>query len=68
MKIVSEIINPFLLTLYNGHCPITVSKCEDRIASKFNTINIDTGCVYNSRDGYGVLTAFNCNANIIDIV
>ncbi len=62
--------NPLLInkTIVHGHCLISVSKCEDRIASKLNTINIDTGCVYNNRDGYGVLTALNCNANTIDIV
>ncbi len=62
--------NPLLInkTIVHGHCPITVSKCEDRIASKLNTINIDTGCVFKSRGDYGVLTAFECNANRIVIV
>ena len=62
--------NPLLInkTIVHGHCPLTVSKCEDRIASNLNTINIDTGCVYNNRDGYGVLTALDCYANRIVIV
>ncbi|NQU32993.1 MAG: serine/threonine protein phosphatase [Bacteroidetes bacterium] len=62
--------NPLLInkTIVHGHCLISVSKCKDRIAAKLNTINIDTGCVFNSRDGYGVLTAFDCYANRIDIV
>lgn len=55
--------NPLLInkTIIHGHCPITISKCKDRIASKLNTINIDTGCVFKNRDGYGVLTALDCN-------
>ena len=62
--------NPLLInrTIVHGHCPISVSRCEDRVVSKLNAINIDTGCVYKNRDGYGVLTAFDCNANRIDIV
>ena len=57
--------NPLLInkTIVHGHCPITVSKCEDRITSKLNTINIDTGCVFKNKDGHGVLTALDCYAN-----
>lgn len=55
-------------TIVHGHCLISVSKCEDRVASKLNTINIDTGCVFKNRDGYGTLTALDCYANRIVIV
>lgn len=55
-------------TIVHGHCLISVSKCEDRVASKLNTINIDTGCVFKNRDGYGILTALDCYANRIVIV
>lgn len=61
--------NPLLInkTIVHGHCLISVSKCENRIASKLNAINIDTGCVFKNRDGYGVLTALDCYANRIVI-
>lgn len=52
-------------TIVHGHCLISVSKCEDRVASKLNTINIDTGCVFKNRDGYGTLIALDCYANRI---
>ena len=59
--------NPLLInkTIVHGHCPISVSKCKERIVSKHNVINIDTGCVFKNRDGYGVLTAFDCYTNCI---
>ncbi len=55
-------------TIVHGHCLISFSKCKNRIASKLNTINIDTGCVFKNRDDYGVLTALDCYANRIVIV
>ncbi len=33
-------------TIIHGHNPISVSKCEERVLSKLDVINIDTGCVY----------------------
>ena len=61
--------NPLLInkTIVHGHCLVSISNCEDRIASKRNTINIDTGRVFKNRDGYGVLTALDCYANRIVI-
>ena len=56
------------MTIIHGHNPISVSKCEDRILSKLDVVNIDTGCVFNNRDGYGILTALDCYANRIVIV
>ncbi len=56
--------NPLLAnkTIIHGHNPINVSKCEERILSKLNVINIDTGCVYNDKEGFGRLTAYECNS------
>lgn len=47
-------------TIIHGHNPIKVSRCEERIHSNNRVINIDTGCVYTTKDGYGRLTAYNC--------
>jgi len=48
-------------TIIHGHDPINISKCEERVLSKLNVINIDTGCVYNDKEGFGRLTAYDCN-------
>jgi len=55
--------NPLLAnkTIIHGHNPISVSKFEDRVLSKLDVINIDTGCVYNDKEGFGRLTAYDCN-------
>jgi len=52
-------------TIIHGHNPISVSKCEDRVLSKLGVINIDTGCVYKDKDGFGRLTAYECNTRRI---
>ena len=63
-------INPLLVnkTIIHGHNPISVSKCKDRVDAKLNSIDIDTGCVYKTKEGYGVLTAVECNEGSIDFV
>ncbi len=55
--------NPLLAnkTIIHGHNPISVSKCEDRILIKLDVIDIDTGCVYKDKEGFGRLTAYECN-------
>lgn len=55
--------NPLLInkTIVHGHNPISISKCEERVHSKLDVINIDTGCVYNNKEDFGRLTAYDCN-------
>ncbi|NOX45529.1 MAG: serine/threonine protein phosphatase [Chlorobi bacterium] len=59
--------NPLLVnkTIVHGHNPISISKCENRIPSKLAVVNIDTGCVYKDKDGFGRLTAYECNTQRI---
>jgi serine/threonine protein phosphatase 1 len=59
--------NPLLLdkTIIHGHNPIGIFKCEERVLSKLDVINIDTGCVYKDSEGYGRLTAYDCNCQRI---
>ena len=44
-------------TVIHGHCPISVALCKESVLSNSNDINLDTGCVYSDKDGYGTLTA-----------
>ena len=55
--------NPLIAnkSIIHGHKPISISNCEKRVLSKFDVINIDTGCVYNDKEGFGRLTAYDCN-------
>lgn len=55
--------NPLLSdkTIIHGHNPLRVALCEDRVLAKHRVINIDTGCVYEDSEGYGWLTAYDCN-------
>jgi serine/threonine protein phosphatase 1 len=55
--------NPLLSdkTIVHGHNPVSVAKCDERILSKHRVINIDTGCVYRDNEGFGRLTAYDCN-------
>lgn len=46
--------------IIHGHNPISIYKCKKRVLSKLNVINIDTGCVYNDKAGYGILAAYEC--------
>ena len=59
--------NPLLIdkTIVHGHNPISVTKCNDRVEPKHSVINIDTGCVYLDKDGFGRLTAYECNTRKI---
>ena len=51
--------NPVLSskTIIHGHRPKTVSYVERLINEKSHVIPIDTGCVYGTEKGYGVLSA-----------
>lgn len=55
--------NPLLSdkTIVHGHNPVRVAICEERVLAKHRVINIDTGCVYKDNEGYGMLTAYDCN-------
>jgi len=55
--------NPLLANkiVIHGHKPIRISKCEKIVNSELNVINIDTGCVYIEKEGFGRLTAYDCN-------
>ena len=44
-------------TIIHGHRPITMVHCEKQINEKKQVINVDTGCVYKEKVGYGKLTA-----------
>ena len=52
-------------TIVHGHNPVRVAICEERVLAKHSVINIDTGCVYKDREGYGRLAAFDCNCQKI---
>ncbi len=54
-----EYFNPLLVerTIIHGHRPITIEYCEKQIDENKQVINIDTGCVYKEKAGYGKLTA-----------
>ena len=43
--------------IIHGHTPIPFSLCRQGVRSDPKIINIDTGCVYGDRGGYGHLTA-----------
>lgn len=51
--------NPILRdkTIIHGHSPILESSCQRRIQENNPVINIDTGCVYSEKIGYGRLSA-----------
>ena len=44
--------------IIHGHTPVTIDKCDEQITEGKMDINIDTGCVYDDRPGFGYLTAF----------
>ena len=55
----AEYSNPLLAgkTIIHGHRPITIDMCSNHINDNRQVINIDTGCVYKEKIGYGRLTA-----------
>lgn len=44
-------------TIIHGHTPITEAQCQQLVTARAQTINIDSGCVYSNKEGYGRLTA-----------
>lgn len=48
-------------TIVHGHCPIRVIDCAKRVKANLNVLNLDTGCVYSDRVGYGKLSALELN-------
>jgi serine/threonine protein phosphatase 1 len=51
--------NPILKDkiIIHGHSPISELSCKQNIQTNNQVINIDTGCVYPDKDGYGRLSA-----------
>lgn len=51
--------NPLLAakTIIHAHRPISVNLCINQITENRQVINIDTGCIYKEKIGYGKLTA-----------
>ena len=66
----TEYDNPLLRdkTVVHGHCPIKLNTCKEVVSSSKKVINIDTGCVYTDKDGYGVLTALEVDTRSIHFV
>lgn len=52
-------------TIVHAHCPVTSAICDKRIRDNLDVINIDTGCVYAYMEGFGRLTAVECNSRRI---
>lgn len=66
----NEYDNPLLRdkTVVHGHCPVKLNTCKEAMNSSKEVINIDTGCVYTDKDGYGILTALEVNTRSIHFV
>ena len=43
--------------IVHGHSPVPESVCKQRLMEKDQVLNLDTGCVYTDREGYGRLSA-----------
>lgn len=56
--------NPLLIekTIIHGHRPITMELCMNQINNRQQVINIDTGCVYKGKIGYGKLSAIELSS------
>jgi serine/threonine protein phosphatase 1 len=51
--------------IIHGHRPVTVDSCIKTVQSNKSVINIDTGCVYSNKPGYGTLTAIEINTRTL---
>jgi len=51
--------------IIHGHRPVTTNFCNQQLKERKQVINIDTGCVYNDKKGYGKLTAIEIYSGII---
>lgn len=58
---ISSYSHPLLInkTIVHGHTPISLTNCENSINNKSGVINLDTGCVYENRNGCGYLTGYD---------
>jgi len=56
--------NPILSqkTIIHGHRPKTISYVKNLIREKSKVIPVDTGCIYENRQGYGNLSALEVNS------
>ena len=54
--------------IVHGHCTITIANSKKKVRNKENVINLDTGCVYAGKDGYGRLTALELTMRTIYFV
>jgi serine/threonine protein phosphatase 1 len=59
--------NPLLVnnTIIHGHCTISTTICDERVKKGEKVINLDTGCVYKTKEGKGRLTAYECTTRRI---
>jgi len=48
--------------IIHGHTPISEEACKQLVQGKSQVINIDTGCVYVDRAGYGFLSALELHS------
>jgi serine/threonine protein phosphatase 1 len=48
--------------IVHGHHPQKAATLAKNIASERSVINIDTGCVYDDKEGFGKLTAIEINS------
>lgn len=57
--------NPLLADkiIVHGHRPITIELCKKQLDKNKQVLNIDTGCVYTKKVGYGKLTAIELYSN-----
>ena len=62
--------NPLLSdkTIVHGHCVTTGMLCDDNIRKWTGVINLDTGCVYGNKKGFGRLTALELTTRSIHFV
>ena len=62
-----EYTNSLLInkSVIHGHRPIPFDVCKERVLNKNKVIDVDTGCVYIDKSGYGRLTAIELNTNCL---
>lgn len=52
-------------TIVHGHSPISETLCKEKLQRNNQVINIDTGCVYTGKVGYGKLTAIELYSRVL---
>jgi len=48
--------------IIHGHTPVSETACKKLVQGRSQVINIDTGCVFDGRAGYGCLTALELHS------